>query len=116
MQRLSSFFVTVMQRYLPDPWVLAIVLSLIVFIAGLILTGSGPLEMVTFWGGGFFGLLEFSMQMVLILVTGYALASTAPVKAALEAVAKRAGNAGQRRSHHHSCLQWWPVGSTGASG
>ena len=93
MRRLSSFFVTIMQRYLPDPWVLAIVLSLIVFVAGLFMTGSSPLQMVTFWGDGFFGLLEFSMQMVLILVTGYALASTALVKGALEAVAKRAGNA-----------------------
>ena len=93
MRRLSSFFVKVMQRFLPDPWVLAIVLSLIVFVAGLLLTGSNPLQMVTFWGDGFFGLLEFSMQMVLILVTGYALASTALVKGALEAVAKRAGNA-----------------------
>ena len=94
MRRLSSFFVTVMQRFLPDPWVLAIVLSLIVYVAGLLLTGSNPLQMATFWGDGFFGLLEFSMQMVLILVTGYALASTALVKGGLEAVAKRAGNAG----------------------
>ncbi len=94
MRRLSSFFVTVMQRFLPDPWVLAIILSLIVYAAGLLLTGSNPLQMVTFWGDGFFGLLEFSMQMVLILVTGYALASTALVKGGLEAVAKRAGNAG----------------------
>ena len=94
MRRLSSFFVKVMQRFLPDPWVLAIVLSLIVFVAGLLLTGSNPLQMATFWGDGFFGLLEFSMQMVLILVTGYALASTALIKGGLEAVAKRAGSAG----------------------
>ncbi len=94
MRRLSSLFVALMQRFLPDPWVLAIVLSLIVFVAGLLLTPSNPLEMVTFWGDGFFGLLEFSMQMVLILVTGYALASTALVKGALEAVAKRAKGAG----------------------
>ena len=90
MQRLSGFFMALMQRYLPDPWLFAIVLTFVVFLMGIGLTDSSALEMVRFWGEGLFGLLEFSMQMVLILLTGYVLARTRVVRAALEAVARRA--------------------------
>ncbi len=91
MQKVSGFFVVMMQRYLPDPWLFAISLTLVVFLMGMVLTGSSALDMVEFWGAGLFGLLEFSMQMVLVLVTGYVLARTRVVRAALEAVARRAG-------------------------
>lgn len=91
MQRISSFFVALMQRYLPDPWLFAIVLTLVVFLMGIGLTGSSAGEMLQFWGEGLFGLLEFSMQMVLILVTGYVLARTRIVRTGLEAIARRAG-------------------------
>lgn len=80
-----------MQRYLPDPWLFAIVLMFVVFLMGIVLTDSSALEMVGFWGEGLFGLLEFSMQMVLILLTEYVLARTRVVRAALEAMARRAG-------------------------
>lgn len=91
MQRVSGFFVALMQRYLPDPWLFAIVLTFVVFLMGIGLTGSSALDMVQFWGEGLFGLLEFSMQMVLILVTGYVLARTRIVRSGLEAIARRAG-------------------------
>lgn len=91
LQRLSGVFVALMQRYLPDPWLFAIVLTFVVFLMGIGLTGSSAIDMVGFWGEGLFGLLEFSMQMVLILVTGYVLARTRIVRAGLEAVARRAG-------------------------
>ena len=91
MQKVSGFFVAIMQRYLPDPWLFAIVLTFVVFLMGIGLTGTSALDMVQFWGEGLFGLLEFSMQMVLILVTGYVLARTRVVRTALEAIARRAG-------------------------
>lgn len=65
-----------MQRYLPDPWLFAIVLTFVVFLMGIGLIDSSALEMVRYWGEGLFGLLEFSMQMVLILLTGYVLGHT----------------------------------------
>lgn len=80
MQKVSGFFVAIMQRYLPDPWLFAIVLTFVVFFMGIGFTGSSALDMVQFWGEGLFGLLEFSMQMVLILVTGYVLARTRIVR------------------------------------
>ena len=76
----------------PDPIVLAVGLTFVVFLMAAIVTGTGPTEIVTAWqwellksdpaapDRGFFSLLGFSMQMVLILVTGHALASTRPVR------------------------------------
>ncbi|MPZ89827.1 MAG: short-chain fatty acid transporter [Nitriliruptorales bacterium] len=64
-------------RYMPDPMLFALMLSVLVFFLGVVLTDSGPLDMIIHWYEGFWSLLEFAMQMVLILLTGFALA-TAP--------------------------------------
>lgn len=42
------------------------------------------------WGDGFWNLLAFGMQMALIIVTGHALASSAPVKSLLRTAASAA--------------------------
>ncbi|QHE51083.1 short-chain fatty acid transporter [Pontibacillus sp. HMF3514] len=76
-----------MQRYLPDPFVFVTVLTFVVFILGLIVTGSSPVQMVQFWGEGFWNLLSFSMQMVLVLVTGFVLASSPLFKSLLSGLA-----------------------------
>jgi short-chain fatty acids transporter len=84
-----------MQRYLPDPFIFVILLTGVVFILGLIITGQSPVKMVSFWGDGFWKLLEFSMQMVLILVTGYVLASSPFFKKMLRKLASFARTPGQ---------------------
>ncbi|MCR8849944.1 short-chain fatty acid transporter [Rossellomorea sp. SC111] len=76
MKGLISLSNKIMQRYLPDPFLFVVILTLVVFGLGLIFTESSSLEMVQFWGDGFWSLLAFSMQMVLVLVTGYVLASS----------------------------------------
>ncbi len=63
-----------MQRYLPDPFLFAILLTIIVFIWAMFATSQGPSEMISHWYNSFWNLLSFSMQMVLILVTGHTLA------------------------------------------
>ncbi len=76
MKSLISLSNRIMQRYLPDPFLFVVILTLAVFGLGLIFTDSSSMEMVKFWGDGFWSLLAFSMQMVLVLVTGYVLASS----------------------------------------
>ncbi len=83
-----------MQRYLPDPFLFVIILTFVVFGLGLIFTSSGPVDMVKHWGDGFWGLLAFSMQMVLVLVTGYVLASSPVFKKFLGALASTAKSPG----------------------
>jgi len=86
-KRLSAFFTRIMEKYLPDAFLFAILLTFIVFILALIFTGKGPLEIINAWGSGLWGLLAFTMQMALILVTGYCLALAPTVKRLLVAIA-----------------------------
>ncbi|NJP38214.1 short-chain fatty acid transporter [Alkalicoccus luteus] len=95
MNMLTSFSTRLMQRYLPDPYLFVLVLTLVVFGMGLVLTPSTPVEMVVYWGEGFWDLLEFAMQMVLVLVTGYVLASSRPFKKGLDQLARTANTPGQ---------------------
>ncbi|MED4202747.1 short-chain fatty acid transporter [Neobacillus mesonae] len=95
MKALVSFFNRVMQRYLPDPFLFVIILTFVVFGLGIVLTNNGPYQMVQHWGNGFWGLLAFSMQMVLVLVTGHVLASSKPFKKGLGALASLSNTPGQ---------------------
>ncbi len=77
MKAISNFFVKIINRWLPDPFLFAIILTIVVYIAAIFVTGCGPLQMLSYWGSssGFWGLLAFSMQMALVVVLGSALAS-----------------------------------------
>lgn len=86
-QRISGYFTQVVHRYLPDPLIFAIFLTILTFLLAFGLTPKAPAELLTLWGSGFWNLLAFSMQMALILVTGHALASSPPVKRLLVALA-----------------------------
>ncbi len=72
-----------MDKVLPDAIVLAFILTIITFVMGLIFTDSGPLDMIVHWGNGFWGFLSFSMQMAMIIATGYIVAEAPPIKRAL---------------------------------
>ncbi|WP_026678530.1 TIGR00366 family protein [Fictibacillus gelatini] len=87
MKALSNFFTSLVQRFLPDPFVFALILTLILFLSGILFTSHGPIEMVQFWGSGFWNLLAFAMQMSLVIVTGHALASSPLVKKWLRRIA-----------------------------
>lgn len=87
MQGLTRFFTSIVQRYLPDPFVFAIILSIIVFVVSTAITPNSPVEILNMWGSGFWNLLGFTMQMVLVVVTGHALASSEIVKKILKSCA-----------------------------
>lgn len=87
-KKLTRGCVKLVQNYLPDPFLFAVILTIIVFVSGMIFTAQGPMDMVKHWAGGFWNLLAFSMQMALVLVTGHTLASTPIVKRGLTALAK----------------------------
>ena len=86
--------VNVVNRWLPDPFLFAVILTIVVFVAAMIATGLGPIGMVNAWGAttGFWSLLSFSMQMALVLVLGSAMASAKPVKKLLSKLAGLAHN------------------------
>src|SRR6187401_2727931 len=81
--RLSDWF----ERWFPDAFALALAAAAIVATAA-ILAGSGPLETAQRFGAGFWDLVTFTMQMSMIVVTGYAVATAPPVYAVIRALAK----------------------------
>jgi short-chain fatty acids transporter len=83
----ADFFSRIMQRWLPDAFLFAIILSVIIFISGIIFQAQTPIQMANHWGNGFWKLLTFSMQMVLILVLGHSLAMSKPVRSLLTVLA-----------------------------
>ncbi|MDA3810185.1 MAG: TIGR00366 family protein [Spirochaetaceae bacterium] len=92
---LGRFFSKIAKRFLPDAFLFALILCFLVFALGMIIEGQSFFAMTTYFGGGMWAFLTFSMQMALIIVTGSALATSKPVKAFLIAVAKLAKTPGQ---------------------
>ena len=105
--RISRGLTWVVSRYLPDPLIFAILLTIITFIAGMASMGTSagltvlnidvapawldrPVMMVRLWGEGFWNLLAFGMQMALVVVTGHALASSGPIKNLMRTIASTA--------------------------
>lgn len=94
-KKFTNGCVSLVNKYLPDPFLFAVILTIIVFVLGIIFTGQGPLAMALHWGDGFWNLLAFSMQMVLILVTGSAMAQAPVFKKILKTIASTAKTPGR---------------------
>ena len=84
LNRLANLFVRWVERWMPDPFLFCVLLTALCYLLALGLTPAGPLALVTHWYGGLWEILPFAMQMVLVLLTGYTLASSRPVKRLLE--------------------------------
>ena len=100
-KKFTNGCVRVVNRWLPDAFLFAVILTIVVFIGALAATGlpvfsaakdadgKPVLDLITAWGGNstFWSLLSFSMQMALVLVLGSACASAKPFKALLRTLA-----------------------------
>ncbi|WP_306052337.1 short-chain fatty acid transporter [Natronococcus wangiae] len=75
------------QRYLPDAFIFALLLTFLTMIIAVLVTDEGPASVATHWGAGFWEVIEFSMQASLALLTGWALADSPPIKRALRRIA-----------------------------
>jgi len=78
MQKVTAFFTELMRRYLPDPFVFAIGLTLLTMALAVLVQGQAITALTASWGKGFWALLAFTTQMAVILAMGYVLA-TAPL-------------------------------------
>jgi len=78
-----------LRRWIPDPFVFAIGLTILVGLLAVVVTPASGLETLQAWYRGFFGLLEFGMQVVLILTTGFAIALSPAVARFVDWVAVR---------------------------
>ncbi|MCQ9121885.1 TIGR00366 family protein [Rodentibacter pneumotropicus] len=78
--RISRGMTTFVSRYMPEPLVLAVLLSIVIFFCAWGFTEHTPIQLVNMWGDGFWNLLSFSMQMAMVVVTGNALASAPQIR------------------------------------
>ena len=76
-----------MQKYLPEPFIFAIILTFVAVLVAIPVCHQSIAEVVTNWGGGVWNLLGFSMQMALVLVTGATLASAPTIKKGINKLA-----------------------------
>jgi short-chain fatty acids transporter len=79
LRTLGSVFSQRLQRWIPEPFVIALLLTVLTAITSLIFTDSGPEQVLDHWYKGFWLLLEFGMQVVLLMVTGFAIALSPPI-------------------------------------
>ena len=83
-----KFCVRLVQRWLPEPFIFAILLTFAAAILAMPICRQTPLEVVEHWGGGVWNLLAFAMQMALVLVCGSTLAAAPAVKRGVAALAR----------------------------
>ncbi|MGY4878473.1 short-chain fatty acid transporter [Vreelandella aquamarina] len=94
LKMISRPAVKLVERYLPDPYIFVLILTIIAAVAAIAVERQTPLAVMRMWGDGFWNLLTFSMQMLLVLVTGFMLASSPPVKRLLQKLANVAKSPG----------------------
>ena len=89
------------ERFVPSPFVLALVLTVVTLLLALLFgeqvagqaLGKKLGTLSSGWFAGFYGTagMKFALQMCIVLITGHALAKSAPVRAVISRVAKTAG-------------------------
>ncbi|MFJ3957921.1 TIGR00366 family protein [Arthrobacter sp. NPDC090010] len=96
LQRFTALCVRYVERFMPDPYLFAVLLTiLVVVLVAVLVPGASAPGMVTAWYSGVWGpknIFTFALQMVLILVTGYTLAEAPVVKRGLKALASKPKN------------------------
>lgn len=87
-QKIINSCVKLVQKYLPEPFIFAVILTLVAFVVAMPICHQTPIEVIENWGGGVWSLLTFAMQMALVLVSGSALAAAPSIKRGISALAK----------------------------
>jgi short-chain fatty acids transporter len=62
-------------RFVPHSFLFVVLLTFIAYLMGIFVAHHGPFDMVQFWVNGFWNFLAFGMQMVLMVLTGFSVAS-----------------------------------------
>ncbi|MBX2860228.1 MAG: TIGR00366 family protein [Vampirovibrio sp.] len=94
-QNASNTFIQAAKWLLPMPFTIAVLLTALTFLLAWVLTQPEantttpyPLTLLTHWQTGFWSLLTFAMQMMLMLVLGHVLALTKPANWLIQQVVK----------------------------
>lgn len=86
--KLGEKFTNLFLRVMPDAFVFALILTLITAFGALIWLDATPLQIITSWYDGFFDLLAFGMQIVLIVITGFSIALSPVISRGIDFITK----------------------------
>jgi short-chain fatty acids transporter len=92
----SAAFIKFCRFILPTPFSIAVILTIVIFALALAFTNNPSADtnytavICQFWQQGFWDLLQFAMQMMLILVLGHVLATARVVRLSLYKLARLA--------------------------
>ncbi|WP_088323111.1 short-chain fatty acid transporter [Polaribacter tangerinus] len=79
-------FTDVFKKYMPDSFVFALILTILVSLLALLGLNKSLFEVVNSWYDGFWMLLEFGMQMTLLIITGYSIALSPLIKKGINSI------------------------------
>ena len=79
-QKLGEAIADRVERWMPSPFLFAIILTYVAAITAFISEDSSVTDIALSWYDGFWNLLQFAMQMVIILVTANVVAYHPKVK------------------------------------
>jgi short-chain fatty acids transporter len=85
--KIAATITTWMERWFPDSFVFALLLTVFVFVASCA-TGRAAFDIVKDFGDGFWGLVPFTMQMVMVILGGFVMASSPPVRRLISFLAR----------------------------
>ena len=89
--RCTGFLVYLFENIMPDPYVFAVLLTFAgAILARIVIPSITIFSIANAWYNGVFALFTFAFQMVVMLVAGYALATSPLVHRALEKIASLA--------------------------
>jgi len=86
--RFSKKFQFAADKIIPDSFVFCIILTLIVFIMSLVMTGTGPLNLVISWYGGLWSMIGFAFQMAFMVICCGAAAKAPQIEKLLRKIAQ----------------------------
>jgi short-chain fatty acids transporter len=87
LRQLTRACVRYAERYIPNPYLYAVVLTFLTVAAALLFTPSHPGKVIDAWYKGIWEILAFALQMALVLVTGVTLADAPWIRRQLERLA-----------------------------
>lgn len=76
------------QRWIPDSWVVCMILTVMALLLAVVGAGAGIESAVLAWGGGMWSLLELAMQFTVALVAAHVCVSSRPVFTLLDRLAR----------------------------
>jgi short-chain fatty acids transporter len=86
-RRVNEFFVRLSMRYLPDPYLFVIILTMVTFVIALAFTDRPLTSLFGDWYKGVFDLFTYTLQALLVAVTGFAFAQAPGVNRVLDRMA-----------------------------